>query len=216
MVQGIVFDMDGLLVESEQDWDLVRRQFIAEHGGTLTEAHARAMLGMNTAQWSAYLREQFTLPLTDAEIGATVIERRMARYREHLVVMPGAIETVRRLAPHYPLAIASSSPPVLIGFVIAQLGLERFFQATASSDEVAHGKPAPDVYVRACQQLGVSPAEATAFEDSGNGILAAKNAGLRVIAVPNEAYPPAAESLARADLVLHSLTEFSPEMVEFS
>jgi len=214
VVRGIVFDMDGLLVDSEGDWDLVRRQFIAEHGGTLTDDNARAMLGMNTAQWSAYLQEQFALPHPAAAIGATVIERRMERYREHMVVMPGAIEAVRTLAARYPLAIASSSPAVLIGFVIAQLGLDQYFHATASSDEVRQGKPAPDVYLLACERLGVPPAEATGFEDSGNGILAAKNAGLRVIAVPNADFPPAATSLARADLVLHSLTEFKPDMVD--
>jgi len=131
-----------------------------------------------------------------------------------MVVMPGAIEAVRTLAARYPLAIASSSPAVLIGFVIAQLGLDQYFHATASSDEVRQGKPAPDVYLLACKRLGVPPAEATGFEDSGNGILAAKNAGLRVIAVPNADFPPAATSLARADLVLHSLTEFKPDMVD--
>ncbi len=214
MARGIVFDMDGLLVDSEGDWDLVRRRFVAEHSGTLTDDHARAMLGMNTAQWSAYLREQFSLPLTVAEIGALVIERRMERYGEHMVVMPGAIETVHTLAARYPLAVASSSPAVLIGFVLAQLDLTTFFHATASSDEVTHGKPSPDVYLLACERLGILPSEATAFEDSGNGILAAKKAGLRVIAVPNADFPPAPDSLAQADIVLSSLTEFRPEMVE--
>ena len=214
MVRGIVFDMDGLLVDSEGDWDLVRRQFVAEHGGVLTGDHARAMLGMNTIQWSEYLREQFSLSLSVTEISAPVIERRMERYQDHMVIMPGAIETVKTLATRYPLAIASSSPAVLIGFVIAQLELTHFFHSTASSDEVAHGKPAPDVYLLACERLGVLPSEATGFEDSGNGILAAKNAGLRVIAVPNMDFPPAPESLAHADLVLPSLTALLPEMVE--
>lgn len=214
MTRAVIFDMDGLLIESEEDWARVRREFVAAHGGTMAEENERAMQGMNTGEWSAYLRDTFALPLSVPEISAVVIERRMAAYREHLVVLPGAMETVRACAERYPCAIASSSPSVLLGFVIAEMKLESFLLATASSDEVAEGKPAPDVYLLACERLGTSPSDCVAFEDSTNGIHAAANAGLRVIAVPNASYPPRADALARAAVVLPSLTAFAPEMLE--
>ncbi len=214
MTEAVVFDMDGLLIESEEDWARVRREFVAEHGGAMDEERERAMQGMNTAEWSAFLRDEFALPLTVPEIGALVIERRMEAYREHLVVLPNAIETVRACAARFPCAVASSSPAVLVGFAIAALGLESAFRATASSDEVAKGKPAPDVYLLACERLGANPAACVAFEDSTNGIHAAANAGLRVIAVPNASYPPRPEALARAAYVLRSLAEFVPTMLE--
>lgn len=137
----------------------------------------------------------------------------MALYDERLVVLPGALDAIQVLVERYPLAIASSSPPGVIRFVIERLGVTGRFGVVASSDEVERGKPAPDVYHLACDRLGVAGGEAVAFEDSDPGIRAASAAGLRVIAVPNPAYRPTPETLVSADLVLPSLETFRSEVL---
>ena len=213
MIGAVIFDLDGLLVESEEDWERARRDFVARYAGEWTAEDQRAVLGANMRQCCRYISERFGPPLSDAGVAEALITRRMQLYRERLVVLPGAIEAVRSLAPHYPLAIASSSPPQVIRFVVAELGLGDCFRTLASSDEVEHGKPAPDVYLLACARLGVAGTEAVAFEDSDPGIRSAKAAGLRVIAVPNPAYPPDPATLEIADLVLPSLEAFQPEAI---
>ena len=211
VIAAVIFDLDGLLVESEEDWERTRRDFVARYEGEWTAEDQHAVLGANMRQCCQYISERFGPPMSDEGVAEALIMRRMELYRERLVVLPGAIEAVRALAPHYPLAIASSSPPQVIQFVVAALGLGDCFRTLASSDEVEHGKPAPDVYRLACTRLGVAGTEAVAFEDSDPGIRAAKAAGLRVIAVPNPAYPPDLATLEIADLVLPSLIVFRPE-----
>lgn len=213
-VRGVVFDLDGLLVESEQYWEQARREFVARYGGTWDDDAQRAVMGANTRQWSRYIGEAFDIPLTEEEIAAAVIARMQELYHDHLPLLPGAISTVRALANRYPLAVASSSPPGLIRFVLTEMGVAECFQSITSSDEVAHGKPAPDVYLLACERLGIPPEQAVAFEDSTAGIAAALAAGLRVIAVPNRSYPPDPDVLRRADLILPSLEEFDPAVLE--
>jgi HAD superfamily hydrolase (TIGR01509 family) len=213
MISAVVFDLDGLLVESEEDWERARRDFVARYAGEWTVEDQHAILGANMRQCCRYIRERFRPPISDEAVAEALITRRMGLYRERLVVLPGAIEAVRSLAQLYPLAIASSSPPQVIRFVVAELGLGACFHTLASSDEVEHGKPAPDVYLLACARLEVAGLEAVAFEDSGPGIQAAKAAGLRVIAVPNAAYPPDPATLRIADLVLPSLEAFQPEAI---
>jgi HAD superfamily hydrolase (TIGR01509 family) len=211
MISAVVFDLDGLLVESEEDWERARRDFVTRYGAQWTAEDQRAILGANMRQCCQYIRERFSPPLSDEAVAGALITRRMELYHERLVVLPGAIEAVRSLALQYPLAIASSSPPPVIQFVVAEMGLSDCFRTMASSDEVEHGKPAPDVYLLACERLRVTGTEAIAFEDSDPGIRAAKAAGLRVIAVPNPAYPPDLATLRIADLVLPSLETFRPE-----
>jgi len=213
-VRGVVFDLDGLLVESEEYWEQARREFVSRYGGTWGDDAQQAVMGANTRQWSRYIREAFDIPLTEEEIAAAVIARMQELYHDHLPLLPGAIPAVRALADRYPLAVASSSPPVLIQFVLAEMGVAECFQSITSSDEVAHGKPAPDVYLLACERLGVAPEQAVAFEDSTAGIAAALAAGLRVIAVPNRSYPPDPDVLRRADLTLPSLEGFDPAVLE--
>ena len=213
MIRAVIFDLDGLLVESEEDWELARRDFVARYAGEWTAADQHAVLGANMRQCCRYIRERFGPPLSDEGVAEALITRRMELYRERLVILPGAIEAVRSLAPHYRLGIASSSPPQVIRFVIAELGLGDCFQTVASSDEVEHGKPAPDVYLLACSRLAIMGVDGVAFEDSDPGIRAAKAAGLRVIAVPNPAYPPDPATLRMADLVLPSLGLFQPEVL---
>ncbi|MDI3340156.1 MAG: HAD family phosphatase [Sphaerobacter sp.] len=213
MIRGVVFDLDGLLVKSEEYWEQARRELVTRYGGRWGDEHQRAVMGANTRQWSRYLREAFGIPLREEEIAAAIIARMRALYHERLPLLPGAITTVRALAAAYPLAVASSSPPGLIRFVLAEMGVAECFQSIASSDEVAQGKPAPDVYLLACDRLGVAPAQAVAFEDSTAGIAAALAAGLRVIAVPNQRYPPDPAVLRRVDLILPSLEGFDPAVL---
>lgn len=213
MIRGVVFDLDGMLMESEEYWERSRAGFVAAYGGKWGEDDQRAVMGANTRQWSRYIRERFAPRLSDEAIAAAVIAKMMAFYREHLPLLPGAIRAVEGLAELYPLAIASSSPPALIRLAVEEMGLADRFRAIVSSDEVERGKPMPDVYLLACARLGVPTGEACAFEDSAAGITAAHTAGLRVVAVANRAYPPDPAVLADADLVLPSLESFRPEML---
>lgn len=213
MILAVVFDLDGILVETEEYWDRARREFVAAYGETWTDQDQLAVMGHNSRQWAQHIKERFSVRLSIKEIESGVIDRMLSLYREWMPVLPGAISTVRDLAPLALLGVASSSPLRLIHFVLDELGIRDYFKATVSSDEVEAGKPEPDVYLLACARLDVSPDQALAFEDSSNGILSAHAAGLGVIAIPNRNYPPSPDSLQVADLVLPSLEAFRPEML---
>jgi HAD superfamily hydrolase (TIGR01509 family) len=213
VIDGVVFDLDGVLLDSEQIWDSVREELVRERGGRWHERAQRDMMGMSSLEWSRYLHDELGVPDPPEEISAEVVRRLESRYRDRLPVLPGAREAVERLAARWPLALASSSNRELIDLALELMGVRHLFGATVSSEEVARGKPAPDVYLEAARRLGVDPARAAAVEDSQNGIRAAKAAGMRVIAVPNEHFPPADDSLAQADVVLGSLAELTPETI---
>jgi HAD superfamily hydrolase (TIGR01509 family) len=215
-VAAVVFDMDGVLIDSERVWADVREQVAREHGGKWEADTQQRMMGMSSPEWSRFMRDEVGVPMTPAEISASVVERLVSRYREHVPLLPHAREAVERLAEHWPLAVASSSNRPLIDLVLELAGLQRLFRVTVSSEEVPRGKPAPDVYLEAARRLGVEPASGAAIEDSTNGILAATAAGMRVIAVPRPDYPPGAEALAKAAVVLDSLAELTPQVVEAS
>jgi HAD superfamily hydrolase (TIGR01509 family) len=136
-----------------------------------------------------------------------------ARYREGLPLLPGAREVVLRLGGAWPLGLASSSPRRLIDAVLESAGLADQFVASVSTEEVGAGKPSPGVYLDVVRRLGVTPEQTVAIEDSSNGIRSAARAGLRLIAIPNAGYPPADDTLALADVVVHSLDEIDPELV---
>ncbi|HSL96074.1 MAG TPA: HAD family phosphatase [Thermoleophilia bacterium] len=214
-VAGVVFDMDGVLLDSEPLWHEVRRGFVAEHGGAWGEDDQRAVMGDNSRQWAEYIRRRFAVPLGEEAIIAEVARRLRALYSAgDPPVLPGAPEAVAALAERWPLAVASSSPPEVIIAALGAAGLDAHFGVRVSSDDVAVGKPAPDVYLEACRRLGVTPAAAVAIEDSANGLRAAAAAGLVVVAVPSPAFAPGAEALAGADVVLESLDELTPDLVE--
>ena len=209
MIEAIVFDLDGVIVDSEQVWDDVRERYTEEVGGTYTAAAARDMMGMSSHEWSRYMSERLAVPGTPEEINAEVVRRMLARYGEAPPLISGAVEAVRRVASRWPLAIASSSNPELISVVVTAAGLDDVFPVRVSSQEVAHGKPSPDVYLEAARRLGVAPTDCGAVEDSHNGIRSAKAAGMRVVAVPNPHYPPDDEATALADTVLDSIAELT-------
>jgi HAD superfamily hydrolase (TIGR01509 family) len=214
VIEAVIFDLDGVLLDSEQLWDQAREELARERGGRWHANAQRDMMGMSSPEWSRYMRDVIGLSGAPEEISREVVERLAKLYHEHLPVVPGAREAVERLAARWPLGLASSSNRELIDLALELLGVKHLFKATVSSEEVARGKPAPDVYLEAAQRLGVDPTHAAAIEDSENGIRAAKAAGMRVIAIPNRHFPPPDEALAQADVVLDSLAELTPETID--
>jgi len=213
VIEAVVFDLDGVLVDSEHVWDEVREELARERGGRWHERAQADMMGMSSVEWSRYLHDVIGLPEPPEEINAEVVRRMEARYADELPVVPGAVEAVRRLAGSFRLGLASSSNRPLIDAVLAATGLAHLFEAVVSSEEVPRGKPAPDVYLEAARQLGVAPERAAAVEDSANGILSAHAAGMRVIAIPNRRYPPPGEALALANTVLDGVDALTPHTV---
>jgi HAD superfamily hydrolase (TIGR01509 family) len=214
VIGAVVFDLDGLLLETEQVWDEVREQLTRERGGRWHDRAQADMMGMSSTEWSRYMHEELGLPDPPEELNRLVVERMMERYREELPLIDGAVEAVRRIAERWPLGLASSSNRPLIDLALQLMGVADLFRVTVSSEEVERGKPAPDVYLAAARRLGVSPERVAAIEDSANGIRSAKAAGMRVIAIPNPHYPPPEDALSQADVVLESLWELSPDVVE--
>jgi HAD superfamily hydrolase (TIGR01509 family) len=212
MTDAVVFDLDGVIVDSEQVWDEVRERYTQEVGGHYSARATREMMGMSSVEWSNYMSEELAVPGTPEEINAAIVERMLARYGEAPPLIPGAVDAVRRIAARWPLAIASSSNPELIEVVVRAAGLGDVFEIAVSSQEVPRGKPAPDVYLEAARRLGVEPARCGAVEDSHNGIRSAKAAGMRVVAVPNPHFPPDDEAMAAADVVIASIGELQVEL----
>ncbi len=213
MIDAVVFDMDGVIVDSEQVWDDVREQLAKERGGRWHEGAQAAMMGMSSPEWSAYMHDEIGLRESPEEINAEVVNRMLERYRERLPLIDGAAEAVRRLAPQFRLGVASSSNRPLIAAVLERAGIAELFGAVVSSEEVPRGKPAPDVYLEAMRRLGAEPGGTAAIEDSSNGIRAAHAAGMRVIALPNAHYPPAQDALALADAVIAAPGELTADLV---
>jgi HAD superfamily hydrolase (TIGR01509 family) len=210
---AIVFDLDGVLLDSEQLWDEAKHALVIEAGGTWREEAPEVMMGMSSPEWSRYLHDELGLEESPEELNAEVVRRMLERYRERLPLLDGAVEAIRRLASSFPLAVASSSNRPLIETVLETAGVADLFAAVVSSEEVGRGKPAPDVYLEAAARLGVEAARCAAIEDSSNGLRSAHAAGMRVLAIPNTHYPPAADALALADVVLRSLAELTVEAV---
>lgn len=216
MIDAVIFDLDGVIIESEAIWEDVRAGLVAERGGHYSPAAQRAIMGMSSPEWSRYLHEVLGVPGPPAEINAEVVRRILDRYRRHLPLIPGAADALRRLAARWPhaLGLASSSNRELIDAVLAAAGVRDLFSATVSSEEVAHGKPSPDVFLEAARRLGTPPGRCAAVEDSHNGLRAARAAGMRVIAIPNPTYPPDAAAIGMADVVLRSIAALTVAVVD--
>jgi HAD superfamily hydrolase (TIGR01509 family) len=214
VIEAVVFDLDGVLLDSEQVWDDARRELAQERGGRWHDQAQRDMMGMSSPEWSRYMHDTIGLPEPPDEINREVVARLEQIYRRRLPAIAGAREAVERLATRWPLGLASSSNRELIDLTLDLLGVHDLFTATVSSEEVDRGKPAPDVYLEAARRLQVDPRTAAAVEDSANGIRAAKAAGMRVLAIPNSHFPPGEDALAQADVVLAGLDELTPAAVE--
>jgi HAD superfamily hydrolase (TIGR01509 family) len=214
VIDAVVFDLDGVLLDSEEIWDRAREELAKERGGRWHDRAQRDMMGMSSKEWSRYMHDVIGLEEPPEEINREVVRRLTEFYREELPAIPGAHEAVERLAARWPLGLASSSNRELIDLALELLGVKHLFKATVSSEEVERGKPAPDVYLEAARRLGVEPTRAAAIEDSHNGILAARAAGMHVVAIPNRHFPPGEDALAAADVVLASPAELTAEAVE--
>ncbi len=213
MIDAVVFDLDGVLLDSEAVWDAAREALARERGGRWHDQAQRDMMGMSSTEWSRYMHEVVGLEESPDEINTEVVERMAALYRERLPLVPGAVEAVERLAARRRLGLASSSNRPLIDLALQLAGIAGRFEVTVSSEEVARGKPAPDVYLEAARRLGLAPGRAAAIEDSTNGILSARAAGMRVIAIPNAQFPPRADAIGAADVVLGSISELTDAVV---
>lgn len=212
-VDAVIFDLDGLLVDSEAVWDDVRKQFVQEKGGRWKDKATRDMMGMSSVEWSQYVRDELRVDMDPDEISREVADRVADSYREKLPLLPGAVESVKSLAAEWPLGLASSSNRHVIDLVLELAGIAGDFQSTVSSEEVGAGKPAPDVYLEAAKRLGKEAVACAAIEDSSNGIRSAHAAGMGVIAVPNQDFPPDPRALELADKTVKTLTEVTPETV---
>jgi HAD superfamily hydrolase (TIGR01509 family) len=212
-IAAVVFDLDGVLVDSEAVWDDVRKQFTEENGGRWHENAQRHMMGMSSVEWSTYVRDRLGVAMEPERISQAVADRVAEQYRERLPLLPGAVESVHALAAEWPLGLASSSNRYVIDLVLELAGISDAFEATVSSEEVGAGKPAPDVYLEAARRIAVEPAACAAIEDSSNGLRSARAAGMAVIAVPNRDFPPDPNALELADLVLESLEQLGPAQV---
>jgi HAD superfamily hydrolase (TIGR01509 family) len=211
VIEAVIFDLDGVILETEQVWDDVREGLARERGGRWSERAQSEMMGMSSTEWSVYMHDVVGLAEAPEEISAEVVRRMLARYEARLPLVDGAVDAVRRVAARWTLGLASSSNRELIDRALDVSGLAELFTATVSSEEVARGKPAPDVYLEAARRLGIEPASGGAVEDSASGIRSAFNAGLFVVAIPNRAFPPPADVLALAGTVLDSISDLGPE-----
>jgi HAD superfamily hydrolase (TIGR01509 family) len=214
MSEAVVFDLDGVIIDTEEVWEEVRRAYVASYGKQFRPDSQTRMMGMSTPEWSTHLSQEVGVPRTPEQVATDVLDRMAERYREALPLIPGSVDAVRRMAARFPVALASSSARVLIDQVLSTAGLTDVFRVTLSTEEVPRGKPFPDVYLEATSRLGLAPAVCAAVEDSSNGLRSAAAAGLAVIAVPHGVYPPAPDALATASLVINGLDELTVEAVE--
>ena len=212
MTEAVVFDLDGVLLQSEEVWDSVRERYVRERGGRYDDEVQRAMMGMSAPEWSRFLHDEAGVPDEPDVINREVVERMLEAYRHELPLLPGAKEAVRLTAAAFPLALASSSNREVFEEVLELAGAD-CFRATVSSEEVERGKPAPDVYLEAARRLEVASEHCAAVEDSHAGIRSAKSAGMRVVAIPNASYPPDEEALTLADAVVDSLDELTVDVL---
>ena len=213
VIRAVVFDLDGVIIDSEEVWEEVRRGYVAEYGKQFLPDSQDRMMGMSTPEWSRHLAEEVGVPRTGEQVASDVLGRMASRYRSDLPLIPGSVAAVRRLGERFTLALASSSARVLIDQVLATAGLTDAFAVTLSTEEVPRGKPAPDVYLAATGKLGLTPPECAAIEDSSNGLRSAAAAGLAVIAVPHGVYPPAPDALVLAALVVPSIDRLTADEV---
>jgi HAD superfamily hydrolase (TIGR01509 family) len=210
---AVIFDLDGVLMDSEQLWNQAKEDLVRSAGGRWREEAPHVMMGMSSPEWASYLHDELGVGLDPADISREVVHRMEGLYRERLPLLPGAVGAVRALARCWPLGLASSSNREIIDLVLELADLADAFATTVSSEEVRRGKPAPDVYLEAARRLGANPRRCAAVEDSGNGLRSAAAAGMTVIAVPNQHYPPDDDALGLAVASVATVGEVTPELV---
>ncbi|WP_067503129.1 HAD family phosphatase [Actinoplanes sp. TFC3] len=213
-IEAVVFDLDGVIIDTEEVWEDVRRGYVAEHGKQFLPDSQTRMMGMSTPEWSAHLSQEVGVPRTPEQVAEDVLKRMAERYQAAVPLISGSVAAVRRIAEQVPVALCSSSARLLIDQVLESAGLTDVFETTLSTEEVERGKPFPDAYLEVARQLKKDPEVCAAVEDSSNGLRSAGAAGLAVIAIPHGIYPPADDALALAGLVLHDLDELTIDAVQ--
>ncbi|MEH0843630.1 HAD family phosphatase [Micromonospora sp. CPCC 205711] len=213
-VDAVIFDLDGVIVDSEPVWEEVRRAYVAAHGGTWQPDTQRRLMGMSTGEWAGYLSGELGVDRSAGQVATEVVEEMTRRYAERVPLIDDADAVVRRMAARWPLGLASSSPTRLIAAALAATGLADVFGATLSTEETARGKPAPDVWLAVAERLGVDPTRCVAIEDSSNGVRSAAAAGMRVVAVPHGSYPLDPDAAALAAALLPSVHALTPDVVD--
>lgn len=212
-IKGFVFDMDGVLTDTEGVWSIAMQEICSNNGGTYTHEKKMAMIGMSTPEWSTYMTEQMDVQLPPQAVASAIEDRVLELYEEHLPLIPGSIDAVKRLSESFSVAIASSSALKVIESVVRLTGIDDFLATKVSSEEVKSGKPSPDVYLEAVRRLGLAPSECAAVEDSSNGMRAAHAAGLATLGLPHADFPPVADALTLCDRVLSSMDELTVDLV---
>ncbi len=217
-LQAVVFDMDGVLIDTEIVWQRVREDFAQSIGARWTTEDQESTMGTNTAAWSRIMVERLQLRerngMDEAAIAREIVGRMLAQYRRHLPLRAGAVEAVRMVARSHAVALATGSPAELAHHVLQASGLAPLMQAVVCGDDVEHGKPAPDIYLLALSRLGIAPQAAVGIEDSANGLRSLKAAGMAAIAAPGPDYPLSAEALALADLRIDTMEALTPGLLQ--
>lgn len=212
-VDAVIFDMDGVLVDSEAYWYQSRIEFAEKRGKAWSMDDQHAAMGRSTVEWAQVMKDRLMLEMSLDDVIDEVRGGVIARIETRLPLLPGAIEAIHKAAVAYPAALASGSPTLVIDTVMKLTGLNNVFRTIVYGDDMKRGKPAPDIYLEAAKRLGISPENCVGIEDSVNGLKSLKAAGMYAIAVPSPGFTLPPTALALADRVLGSLEEFSIALV---
>lgn len=213
-IEAVVFDMEGILMDSEPYWKVAREGFARDIHKPWSMDDQRACMGRNTVEWAQVMKDRIALDWSLDDIINDVIGRVLAQYDERLPLREGAMGAVERMAARYQVALASGSPTAVIDHAMDRSGLGKLLQIRVYGDTIPNGKPAPDIYLDALRQLGVSPQNAAGIEDSSAGVRALHNAEMFVIAAPSEGFDLPPEVLALAHHVVTHMDEITVEVVE--
>jgi HAD superfamily hydrolase (TIGR01509 family) len=214
VIEAVAFDLDGVILQSEELWNETRERFARERGGDWSERAQADMMGMSSTEWSRYMHDVIGIGEPPEEIKREVVRRMLEQYEQRLPLIGGAVDAVKRIAAGWPVGLASSSNRELIDRALEISRLARYFRATVSSEEVERGKPAPDVYLEAARRLAVEASRCAAIEDSASGIRSAHAAGMMVVAIPNPTFPPPEDALGLANVVLDSIKKLDSEVIK--
>jgi len=213
MIKAVVFDLDGLLIDSEPLWHQARVDLFRSFNLIWEQTDQKNTMGKSTTDWANYMALKIGENVSGSKVAEEIITRMEIYYSEHVPILPGAEQTLVSISHEYPLALASGSPINLIYKVLATTGWHTMFSEIISGDDVAEGKPAPTIYLSVAKTLRITPQEMVVFEDSSSGILAAHRAGAKIIAVPNYHIKPPMDILDLANIVLESLNNFSKDLL---
>lgn len=204
--EAVVFDMDGVLVDSEHLWAEMWERYAAAHGTSWQSRHTRDVQGMSASEWAAYLTDLIGAGHDPAQTERAVVDGMIdAVAAGRAPLLDGAGELLVDVARYAPVGLATSAPPRLIKAVLDAYDIGHCFTGTVSSSEVERGKPSPDVYLEAAARIGMRSDRCVAVEDSTNGVRAAATASMTVVAVPNSRYPLRADAVSMAFEITENL-----------